>query len=98
ILAWVGRDVLYEEKEREFSLLSPAERAKKEASPKHKFPKGFHRGMELFGQDAARLQEPGYRDLVATCGIIDVEGFNDVIGLDNIGVPAVAMMSNRKTE
>ena len=98
VLGWIGRDVLYEEKEREFSRLSPAERAEKEAPPKHKFPKGFHRGMELFGQHAARLQEPGYRDLIATCGIIVVEGFNDVIGLDNIGVPAVAMMSNRMTE
>ena len=95
VLAWIGRDVLYEEKEREFSRLSPAERAEKEAPPKHKFPKGFHRGMELFGQHAARLQEPGYRDLIAACGIIVVEGFNDVIGLDNIGIPAVAMMSLR---
>jgi hypothetical protein len=27
-----------------------------------------------------------------------VEGFNDVIGLDNAGIPAVAVMSNRITE
>jgi hypothetical protein len=29
-LAWVGRDVNYEEKEREFARLSPEERAKDE--------------------------------------------------------------------
>ncbi len=27
-----------------------------------------------------------------------VEGFNDVIGLDNLGIPAVGLMSNRMTE
>jgi DNA primase len=27
-----------------------------------------------------------------------VEGFNDVIGLDNLGIPAVAIMSNRITD
>jgi len=27
-----------------------------------------------------------------------VEGFNDVIGLDNLGVPALGIMSNRMTE
>jgi hypothetical protein len=27
-----------------------------------------------------------------------VEGFNDVIGLDRLGVPAVGVMSNRMTE
>ena len=31
-------------------------------------------------------------------GIVVVEGFNDVIGLDNLGVPAVAIMSNKITE
>lgn len=97
-LAWVGRDVLYEEKDRAFSRLTAAERVGKEPPPKHRFPKGFHRGMELFGQQAARLDEPGYRELIQRCGIIVVEGFNDVIGLDNAGIPAVGVMSNRMTE
>lgn len=97
-LAWVGRDTLYEEKEREFSRLSAEARAQTEPPPKHRFPKGFHRGLELFGQHAGRLSEPGYREIIASCGIIVVEGFNDVIGLDNIGVPAVGIMSNRLTE
>ena len=65
---------------------------------KHRFPKGFHRGLELFGQQASRLKEPGYRESIARYGIIVVEGFNDVIGLDNLGIPAVAIMSNRITE
>ena len=98
VLAWVGRDVHHEEKEREFAGLSPAERAGKQPPAKHRFPKGFHRGQELFGQQAARLKEPGYREFIAQHGLIIVEGFNDVIGLDNLGVPALGIMSNRMTE
>jgi len=45
-----------------------------------------------------RLKEPGYRESIARHGIIVVEGFNDVISLDNLGIPAVAIMSNRITE
>jgi 5S rRNA maturation endonuclease (ribonuclease M5) len=98
VLAWVGRDVHHEEKEREFARLTPAERPGKEPPAKHRFPKGFHRGQELFGQHAARLREPGYREFIAQHGLIIVEGFNDVIGLDNLGVPALGIMSNRMTE
>lgn len=98
VLAWVGRDPLFDEKERAFSRLSPAQREGKDPPAKHRFPRGFHRGMELFGQHASRLQEPRYREFIAQHGIIVVEGFNDVIGLDNLGVPAIAIMSNRMTE
>ena len=98
VLAWVGRDVQHEQKEREYQQLSPAERSGKEPPAKHRFPKGFHRGVELFGQHASRLKEPGYRDFIAKYGLIVVEGFNDVIGLDNPGVPALGIMSNRMTE
>jgi len=98
VLAWVGRDVQYEQKEREYQQLTPAERSGKEPPAKHRFPKGFHRGLELFGQHASRLKEPGYREFIAQHGLIIVEGFNDVIGLDNLGVPALGTMSNRMTE
>ncbi|MEK6261266.1 MAG: toprim domain-containing protein [Planctomycetota bacterium] len=98
VLAWIGRDPKYEEKERDFSRLTPAERTEASAPMKHRFPKGFHRGLELFGQQASRLNEPGYREAIARHGLIVVEGFNDVIGLDNLGIPAIAIMSNRITE
>ena len=97
VLAWIGRDPKYEEKERDFSRLTPAERTEASAPMKHRFPKGFHRGLELFGQQSSRLQEPGYREAIARHGLIICEGFNDVIGLDNLGIPAVAIMSNRIT-
>lgn len=44
------------------------------------------------------MKEPGYREFIAEHGLVIVEGFNDVIGLDNLGVPALGIMSNRMTE
>ena len=98
VLAWAGRDVQFEQKEKKFQQLSAAQRSGKDPPAKHRFPKGFHRGIELFGQQASRLQEPGYREFITQHGLIIVEGFNDVIGLDNLGVPALGIMSNRMTE
>jgi 5S rRNA maturation endonuclease (ribonuclease M5) len=71
---------------------------KKKRPAKHRLPSDFQRGLELFGQHAARLTQPGYRESIARHGVIVVEGFNDVIGLDNLAVPAVAIMSNVVTE
>ena len=98
VLAWAGRDVQFEQKEKDYQQLSAAERSGKEPPAKHRFPKGFHGGIELFGQQASRLQEPGYREFIQKHGLIIVEGFNDVIGLDNLGIPARGIMSNRMTE
>ncbi|MBI2808177.1 MAG: toprim domain-containing protein [Planctomycetes bacterium] len=98
LLSWVARDPQYESKEQVFNALPPEQRGKEKKPYKHKFPVDFHRGQELFGQHASRLSEPGYRETIASCGIIVVEGFNDVIGLDDIGVPAVAIMGNKITE
>ena len=59
---------------------------------------GFHRGQELYVQQASRLHEPGYREFIAKHGLIVVEGFNDVIGLDNLDVPSLGILSNRITD
>jgi 5S rRNA maturation endonuclease (ribonuclease M5) len=98
VLAWVARDPQFETKEEAFDALAPAARAKEKKPAKHRFPVDFHRGLELFGQHGERLKEPGYRESIATCGVIVVEGFNDVLGLDAIAVPSVAIMSNHITE
>jgi len=97
VLAWVGRDPLFEQKESVFSLLPLEQRAKEKPPSKVRFPVGYHRGLELFGQHANRLNEPGYREALARHDLIVVEGFNDVIGLDNLGIPAVALCSNMIT-
>jgi len=97
VLAWVRRDPHYEDKEIAFNRLPIEERYGKDAPEKYHFPKDFQRGIELFGQQASRLQEPGYREFIARYGLIVVEGFNDVIGLDNLEIPALGIMSNRIT-
>ncbi len=97
LLTWVGRDPQFEDKQRQWNAQPPEQRASARAPMKHRFTKGFHRGLECFGQQGRRLREPGYREAVARDGIVVVEGFNDVIGLDNIGVPAIAICSNRIT-
>jgi 5S rRNA maturation endonuclease (ribonuclease M5) len=98
VLCWVGRDLQYEQKAATFSALAPAERSGSDPPAKHRFPKGFHRGNELFGQQASRLNEPGYREFVTKHGLVIVEGFNDVINLDNLGIPALGIMSNRLSD
>lgn len=98
LLAWVARDPQFESKEQAFNLLPPEQRTKEKKPAKHRFPVDFHRGIELFGQQSARLTEPGYREMIAEYGVVVVEGFNDVIGLDALGVPAVGIMSNKITD
>jgi len=92
LLAWIGRDPSYEQKHQEWEQ---AGKVKREPT-KYRFPKGFHRGLELFGQRllvdqaaAAKLQETG---------LIVVEGFNDVIRLWTLGQPSVAICSNDVAE
>lgn len=97
LLAWVSRDPQFEMKEQAFDQLPPEQRTKDKRPAKHRFPVDFHRGVELFGQQSSRLREPGYREAISRCGIIVVEGFNDVIGLDALGIPAVGIMSNKIT-
>ncbi len=97
LLAWVARDPQFEMKDQAFNQLPPEQRTKEKQPAKHRFPVGFHRGLELFGQQSSRLREPGYRETLSCYGIIVVEGFNDVIGLDALGIPAVGIMSNKIT-
>jgi hypothetical protein len=98
VIAFVGRDPHYEEKVRAYEVTKPEERDADKRPIKHRFPKGFHRGEELYGQQHSRLREPGYREAIARYGIVVVEGFNDVLRLDSEGIPAVAICSNFITD
>jgi hypothetical protein len=91
LLTWFGRDPEYEDKHRKWEAAG-----KVELDPeKFHFVKGFHLGIELFGQHA--LQSPDVPQKRAGLGLIVVEGPNDVIRLDTLGVPAVALCSNAIT-
>jgi len=94
-LAWVGRDPGYEAKRAKWIKTKTGKEPIKHRFPSQKF---FRRGLELYGQPSRRLREDGYRDRVSEIGILVVEGMNDVIRLDALEVPSVAVMSNRITK
>lgn len=99
VLGYIGRDPGYEANVVSYESLVPERRDPKKRPIKHRFPKGFHRGIELYGQHFQRLEDhPEYREFIAQHGILIVEGFNDVLSLDHCGVPAVALCSNQMTE
>lgn len=92
VLGFVGRDPKYEDKLRAYEATPPEERDANKRPMKHRFPKGFHRGLELFGQE--QLQSEECRKRIEEIGLVIVEGFNDVINLDALDVPAFAICSN----
>ncbi|MCA9123966.1 MAG: toprim domain-containing protein [Planctomycetaceae bacterium] len=93
VLTWFGRDPDFEAKH---AAWKAAAREGREPEKCH-FVKGFQRGLELFGQHSSRMQEEHYRQRIAKVGVIVVEGPNDVIALDTLGVPAVGLCSNSIT-
>jgi hypothetical protein len=94
VLTWFGRDPEFEEKHEAW-----AAGGKRDREPeKFHFVKGFHRGLELFGQQWSRLKEPGFGEALKELGLVVVEGPNDVIRLDTLGAPAVALCSTLITD
>jgi 5S rRNA maturation endonuclease (ribonuclease M5) len=94
VLTWFGRDPEFETKHQTW-LASGKQSHEPE---KFHFVKGFHRGLELFGQNGQeRLRQRGYRERLGELGLIVVEGPNDVMALDAIGVPSVGLCSNTVT-
>ena len=89
-LAWVGRDLLYEEK---YGKWVAGGKVGREPN-KFRFPKGFHRGLELYGQDRLADVEPGQ---LRETGLLVVEGFNDVLRMKELGAVALGVMSNTIT-
>jgi 5S rRNA maturation endonuclease (ribonuclease M5) len=91
VLTWFGRDPEWEEKHQKWEN---SDRSEREPEKFH-FVKGFHRGLELFGQNG--LSAEGTAEKLQGLGLLVVEGPNDVIRLDTLGVPAVALCSNTIT-
>lgn len=95
VLSYSGRDVLYERKLRKWE--SDGQPSGKKPN-KHRYVSGYHRGLELYGQSAVRLEQEHVRKSLSEVGLIVVEGANDVIRLDTLGAAAVALGSNRATD
>ena len=91
VITWFGRDPEFEEKH---AAWMKTDRSEKEPEKFH-FVKGFHRGIDLFGQH--QLQGEGVPAQLAGLGLLLVEGPNDVIRLRTLGVPAVGLCANTIT-
>ena len=95
VLTWFGRHPDFEAKHEKW-VASNREGQKPQ---KFHFVNGFQRGLELFGQNGReRLQERVYSERLRELGLIVVEGQNDVIALDALGVHAVGLCSNAITD
>ncbi len=90
-LTWFGRDPEFEEKHQSWDASDKSDREPE----KFHFVKGFHRGLELFGRE--HLTEAHKHEKLKRLGLILVEGSNDVIRLDTLGVPALGLCSNTIT-
>lgn len=92
VLTWFGRDPQFEEKH---AAWKSSDRSQREPEKVH-FVKGYCRGLELFGQH--RLTEPEVRIAIQSLGhLLIVEGPNNVLRLDTLNVPSLAVCSNRIT-
>ncbi len=91
ILTWFGRNLNYEEQHEKWKRAGDS----KDEPSKFRFVKGFHRGLELFGENIFR-REAG--EVTKEIGVILVEGPNDVMNFNNLRVPAVAVCSNTITD
>lgn len=95
VTSYSGRDLSFEKKWDQWLRDGKPEGKKPN---KHRYVAGFHRGVELYGAIASRLEEPAIQASLKELGLVVVEGMNDVMRLDELGVCAVGLCSNRATE
>ncbi len=95
ILSYSGRDVRFDEKWQKWTRDGRPEKGKPN---KHRYVKGYHKGLELYGQQANRLEDRRLKESLGKLGLVIVEGQNDVIRLDELGIAAVGLCSNRATD
>ena len=93
LLTWFGRDPRYE---RKLTHWKASDRSEPEPV-KTQFVKGFHRGLELYGEHAVRKAASEGGRSAAGVGLVVVEGPNDAIRLHTLGELAVAACSNTIT-
>lgn len=95
VISYSGRDLKFEQKWQRW-IKDGRPQGKKPS--KHRYVTGFHRGIELYGAMSSRLEETDLVQSLDTHGLVVVEGMNDVIRLDALGICAVGICSNRATE
>ncbi len=95
VVSYSGRDLSFEKKWDQWLRDGKPEGKKPN---KHRYVAGYHRGIELYGAIGSRLEEPAIQESLKEIGLVVVEGMNDVMRLDELGVCAVGLCSNRATE
>lgn len=93
LLTWFGRDPRFEQKHADWKK---SDRGEPEPV-KTQFVKGFHRGLELYGEHAVREAVRAGRKSAPGAGLVLVEGPNDAIRLHTLNELAVAVCSNTIT-
>ena len=85
IIGYAGRDLGYDDKVVAWKKGNQTKQRPKE----FRFLKqNFNSAIEIFGQHTDRLERDDYLEFMSEHGIVVVEGFGDVLGLDSLGVPA----------
>ena len=95
VLTYSGRDAGFAEKHAKWIRNG---RPEKQKPLKHKYVKGYQRGLELYGQQHGRLQDTEFKRSLKDRGLVVVEGMNDVIRLDTLGIAAIGLCSNKATD
>ena len=95
VLSYSGRDLLFEQKWLKWIKDGKPEGKK---PSKHRYVAGYHKGEELYGGFASRLEEPYVRESLQKYGLVIVEGTNDVIRLEELKVAAIGLTSNKATD
>lgn len=80
IISYSGRDAAFEEKWQKWVRDGKPE---KKHLNKHRYVKGFHKGIELYGVFAESLQDRRLKESLGKHDLIIVDGQNDVIRLDS---------------
>ena len=95
VVSYSGRNLSFEENYLKWVRDGKPE-GKKPA--KHRFVSGFHRGVELYGGHASRLNEQFVQDSLERLGVVVTEGMNEVLRMTALKVAAIGLGSNRATD
>jgi 5S rRNA maturation endonuclease (ribonuclease M5) len=95
VLSYSGRDPNFD---RKWNKWIRDGRPESKKPMKHKYVKGFMKGNELFGQQVSRLEDERLAESASSNGLFVVEGMNDVVKLDTLGIASVGICSNRATD
>lgn len=94
VVSYSGRDLTFEKKWTKWLRDGKPEGKKPN---KHRYVTGYKRGLELYGGHADRTSEQYVQDSIAEFGVVVTEGQNEVLRMENLGVAAVGLCSNKAT-